>query len=552
MLDVEVLQELQRVASQGEGSIFEVGPYIGGSTVAMASGHRGRRRHVVIEAGGAYPDQPHLPSHDIIGDLERNLERYDLRKHVSLHQGWSNDNTVYEPALQEAGPIGLFFFDANGAVEEQLSICAKYFRDDCVIVLDDYGGDHAKTDIVTPAVDRLVARGAIVLDKLIDSTWFGRLGTTDRSVFEHFAFGQGHSWFIDAPDHAEWDVEMLEDGRPLGRRVVSHDVVRAEGRGAWSPWTFKGRHRVLFSTPDNTDPNLNGRTYSLRTSRIVPDELVEARKISMLGIDVMRRLRAEAAKGQGGILEIGSYIGGSTISLALGHKGSRKHSVVEAGGSYPTQPHIPTDDIIGDLKANLTRFGCIDHVQIFQGWSNDPTVIEPAMASAGPIGLFFFDANGAVEEQLSISAKCFRDDCVIVLDDYGGDHAKTDIVTPAVDRLVARGALVCDEVIETTWFGRMGTTDRSVFEHFAFGQGHSWFIDAPDHAEWVVEMLEDGRPIGPRVESHDVVRAEGKGAWSPWTFKGQHRVLFSTPDNTNPNLNGRTYSLRVTRAQPAD
>lgn len=552
MLDVKVLRRLQRVARRGKGAILEIGPYIGGSTVAMASGHRGKRKHVVIEAGGAYLDQPYLPTQDIIADLKRNLDRYDLLRHVSIYQGWSNDRAIYEPAMQEAGPIGLFFFDANGAVEEQLSICAKYFRDDCVIVLDDYGGDHAKTEIVTAAVDRLVARGALVKDKLIDTTWFGRLGTTDRSVFNHFAFGQGHSWFIDAPDHTEWDVELLEDGRPLGRHVTSHDVVRAEGKGAWSTWTFKGEHRVLFSTSDNTDPNLNGRTYRLTAKKIVRDVLHDVRTISMLDIEVMKRLREEAAKGEGGILEIGSYIGGSTTSLALGHAGRRKHAVVEAGGSYLAQPFIPTDDIIRDLKANLTRFGCIDHVQIFQGWSNDPSVIEPAMAAIGPIGLFFFDANGAVEEQLSICAKHFRDDCVIVLDDYGGDHAKTDIVTPAVDRLVARGALVCDAVIDTTWFGRLGTNDRSVFNHFAFGQGHSWFIDAPDPAAWDVEMLEDGRPLGPFVISHETVRAEGRGAWARWVVKGQHRVLFSTSDNSNPNANGRSYELRVTPARQVD
>jgi hypothetical protein len=266
MLDLNVLRELKKAASRGTGGVFDVGPYIGGSTAAMASGHRGKRKHVVIEAGGAYPDQPFLPSMDIIADLKRNLDRFGLLQHVSIYQGWSNDPAIYEPALKEAGPIGLFFFDANGAVAEQLSICAPYMQDGCTVILDDINADQAKAEAVLPTLKRLIAKGALIEDKIITGTWFGRIGKVDRSLFAHYAHDVNNAWLMPAPDPALWQVELLEDGKPLGPSGALHDHIRTRGRGAWSHWNFGLRTQVLFSTSDNSDPNENGRKYELKVT----------------------------------------------------------------------------------------------------------------------------------------------------------------------------------------------------------------------------------------------------------------------------------------------
>lgn len=264
MLDLNVLRELKKAASRGTGGVFDVGSYIGGSTAAMASGHRGKRKHVVIEAGGAYPDQPFLPSLDIIGDLKRNLDRFGLLQHVSIYQGWSNDPAIYEPALKEASPIGLFFFDANGAVAEQLSICAPYMQDDCTVILDDINADQAKATYVLPQLNRLIAKGALIQDKIIFGTWFGRIGKVDRNVFAYYEHELQHAWLMPAPDPAQWRVELLEDGKPLGPPGALHDDIRTRGLGAWSHWDFGLRTQVMFSTSDNSDPNENGRRYELK------------------------------------------------------------------------------------------------------------------------------------------------------------------------------------------------------------------------------------------------------------------------------------------------
>jgi hypothetical protein len=270
----------------------------------------------------------------------------------------------------------------------------------------------------------------------------------------------------------------------------------------------------------------------------------DVKKISMLSVPVLKRLKQVAAEGEGGILEVGPYVGGSTIAFALGHKGKRKHVVVEVGGRNDN-PHLPSTDIIRDLKRNLKRFGCEEWVTIVQGWSNDPAVIGPAMEKTGPIGIFFFDANGEVAEQLSISAKHFRDDCTIVLDDMVGDHVKAEMVAPVVHRLEKSGAFVDGELVEGTWFGKLGKLDPGVFAHYSPEQGHGWLMPAPDPARWRVELFEDDKPLGPAGSLHADIRERGRGAWSHWDFGGTTRVMFSTSDNSDPNTNGRRYRLEA-------
>lgn len=52
---------------------------------------------------------------------------------------------------------------------------------------------------------------------------------------------------------------LFEDGHLLGPAHVSHDEIRAQGTGRYSHWLSK----LYFSTSDDTDPNLNGRTYTI-------------------------------------------------------------------------------------------------------------------------------------------------------------------------------------------------------------------------------------------------------------------------------------------------
>ncbi len=56
-------------------------------------------------------------------------------------------------------------------------------------------------------------------------------------------------------------LALFEAGRPLGPAHSLHHTIREEGRGRYSHWRIG--HDLLFSTSDNSDPNRNGRAYTI-------------------------------------------------------------------------------------------------------------------------------------------------------------------------------------------------------------------------------------------------------------------------------------------------
>lgn len=68
--------------------------------------------------------------------------------------------------------------------------------------------------------------------------------------------GDGDS--IDMPRRSR--VLLCEDGRPLGPAHANHEAIRHDGHGCFSHW---GDH-ILFAAADGSDPNGNGRRYTIR------------------------------------------------------------------------------------------------------------------------------------------------------------------------------------------------------------------------------------------------------------------------------------------------
>ncbi|MCB9109934.1 MAG: ABC transporter ATP-binding protein [Anaerolineales bacterium] len=65
--------------------------------------------------------------------------------------------------------------------------------------------------------------------------------------------------------------------------------------------------------------------------------------------------------------------------------------------------------------------------------------------------------------------------------------------------------------------------------------------DSPEQPRWSNYVLcEDGQPVGAGHSSHEFIRNIGKGFFSHWG----KILLFSTSDNSNPQSNGRVYSLK--------
>ena len=188
MLHTDVLMLLYHFARTGRGGILEVGPYLGGSTIAMAWGLRDAegsggkpdpaRPLVTIEPGGKFPEHPSRPSDDILRDLRRNLAKREAEAWVTLVEGYSWDEKATGPKVRRAlkpGSVGLVFLDADGSVERDLSLFGDLLRPDCAVVVDDYLGSELKSGPTREQVDARVAAGTLEPYGIYGwGTWVGR------------------------------------------------------------------------------------------------------------------------------------------------------------------------------------------------------------------------------------------------------------------------------------------------------------------------------------------------------------------------------------------
>jgi predicted O-methyltransferase YrrM len=169
------------------------------------------------------------------------------------------------------------------------------------------------------------------------------------------------------------------------------------------------------------------------------------REASMLHMDVLLLIYHFARFGAGNVLEIGPYIGGSTIAATFGAResGTRKKIVtIEAGGSVK-HFRLSSRNIIKDLKKNLARFGVAEDVTLINGRSSDEAIISEVRQrlSSREVGLFIFDADNDVRRDLDCYGGLLNDRCWVVVDDYFGS-AKAAPLRAQVDALVSDGWLV--------------------------------------------------------------------------------------------------------------
>src|SRR6266568_9329071 len=165
MLHMDVLLLIYHFARFVEGNILEIGPYIGGSTVAAAYGGResaGPKKIVSIEAGGQLKHF-RLSSRDIIKDLRKNLARFGVAGDVTLINGRSFDEaTIFEVRHRlSSGDVGLFIFDADDNVRRDLDCYGDLLNDGCWLVIDDYFGP-AKAAPLRAQVDVLLSEGRLL------------------------------------------------------------------------------------------------------------------------------------------------------------------------------------------------------------------------------------------------------------------------------------------------------------------------------------------------------------------------------------------------------
>jgi len=186
------------------------------------------------------------------------------------------------------------------------------------------------------------------------------------------------------------------------------------------------------------------------------------RRYSMLHPDVLVLLYYLARHAPGDILEIGPYIGGSTIAAAKGARDAphAKTIVTIEHGVPMANTKIRSGNTIEDLKRNLARNGVADLVQVIVGEAGAKSTVESVRHHLRPksVGLFIIDADGAIENALQSYDDLLIDNCWMVIDDYfavGGGANKALRSKAEIDSLVSSGVLASAGFFGWgTWTGR--------------------------------------------------------------------------------------------------
>lgn len=200
-----------------------------------------------------------------------------------------------------------------------------------------------------------------------------------------------------------------------------------------------------MSTTTHASLDLMQALIAYRHEKAKGDELTKVGRYSMLHLDVLVLAHHLAGICDGPILEIGSFVGGSTIAAALGVRASgqaKRFISIEPGGRLKDHK-LATRDIFKRLKKNLARFGVSDAVTLINSWAEDASAVstvEEAFAP-GTVGLFIFDAHSNVGRDLELYGDRLKDECWVIIDDYFGPSEKAGPTRAQVDEWVNAGRL---------------------------------------------------------------------------------------------------------------
>jgi predicted O-methyltransferase YrrM len=185
------------------------------------------------------------------------------------------------------------------------------------------------------------------------------------------------------------------------------------------------------------------------------------KSISMLHPDVLAILY-HLSRYTGEVLELGPYVGGSTIAMGWSLKDAHINGrivSVEVGGSYD-HPTWGTDNILRDLHKNLEHYQVSQFVDVIEGDSRDPTVVQTvkARASSNGYGLMFVDTDGRIKDDFDLYRDALTSKAYIVVDDYFAPGAPEKVGTTRAGLLglVRAGIVECLGIYGWgTWVGRL-------------------------------------------------------------------------------------------------
>jgi predicted O-methyltransferase YrrM len=223
-------------------------------------------------------------------------------------------------------------------------------------------------------------------------------------------------------------------------RILRQDIVTVQS-------AVISREESVASTATQVDRvlDLMRKVMEYRSSDVRHRLEPVGRAASMLHMDVLLLIYHFAKITTGNILEIGPYVGGSTIAAALGARdsGAQKKVVSIEGGGALKHFRLSSRNIIKDLKKNLIRFDVADDVTLIHGRSFEEATISEVRRhlSSREVGLFVFDADKNVRRDLDCYCDLLAHDSWVVIDDYFGP-AKAAPIREQVDALVSEGRLL--------------------------------------------------------------------------------------------------------------
>src|SRR3954462_6058631 len=146
------------------------------------------------------------------------------------------------------------------------------------------------------------------------------------------------------------------------------------------------------------------RLIEYRYDKPLHHQLMKAADYSMLSEDVLVLVCHMAKICDGGILEIGSFLGASTVAAGLGVRASgrtKKFLSIEIGGALKDHK-LATKDIFRDLTKHVARAGLSEMVTLLNASSFAESTIATVKGKFAPgeIGLFIFDADANVRRDI--------------------------------------------------------------------------------------------------------------------------------------------------------
>ena len=192
--------------------------------------------------------------------------------------------------------------------------------------------------------------------------------------------------------------------------------------------------------------DLMQRLIEYRYDKPLHHQLMKAADYSMLDIDVLVLIYHMAKICEGNILEIGSFLGASTVAAALGLRASqpeKKFVSIEPGGELRDHK-LASRNIFKDLTKHVARAGLSDAITLLNGHSFDPNIIASVSTqlNRAEVGLFIFDADANVRRDIECYGALLGDGCWMVIDDYISATNKAGPTRAQVDELVGAGRLL--------------------------------------------------------------------------------------------------------------